>query len=384
MKRKAVLIGLAAAVAITAATRAPRGGHELPVYPSYYPHEIEISAVAPADASGLLLDGKMHAYVGSAPRFAGTPGDAIRSIESLGAFITIRVNPSSPRAQEDASACAVVRAVARAVAGAGNVIIHPYPVTPFHGDYLYHADVVAEVAARLLGEKAAPAIQDLKVQDLKVRAFGTVASRIAASHTAASDWDVEVEETGASELVLASTTAINGWLGPPELRAGWYQAYLILADALDANTRESVDGTLQRLRSGELAEPAERINLERALVAELIGGCRKVVIGYTVKREYFNAEFSAGIENIAHDALAGLHAPMFLRTVKLKDFPWNGWLALGIDAQPTAAWNPIAGFTDGFGRLMWFGLADPAELSSPYDSTWMLNRISDVQAMPRR
>jgi hypothetical protein len=383
MKRKPVLIGLAVALALSVAARAPRGGHELPVYPSYYPHEIEIATVAPADAGGLLLDGKMHAYVGGAPRFAGTPGDAIRSIESLGAFVTVRVNPSSPRAQEEASACAAVRAVARAVAGDGNVIIHPYPVTPFHGDYLYHADVVAQVAARLLGEKAAPAIRDLKVQDLKVRALGTVASRIAASHAAAPDWDVEVEETGASELVLASTTAVNGWLGPPELRAGWFQAYLVLADTLDANTRERVDATLQRLRSADFADPAERINLERALVAELIG-CRKAVIGYTVKREYFNAEFSAGIENIAHDALAGLHAPMFLRTVKLKDFPWNGWLALGIDARPTAAWNPIAGFTDGFGRLMWFALADPAELPSPYDSTWMLNRMSGVQAMPRQ
>ncbi len=383
MKRKPVLIGLTAALALSVAARAPRGGHELPVYPSYYPHEIEIATVVPADAGGLLIEGKMHAYVGSAPRFPGAPGDAIRSVESLGAFVTVRVNPSSPRAQEEASACAAVRAVARAVAGDGNVIIHPYPVTPFHGDYLYHADVVTEVAARLLGEKAAPAIQDLKVQDLKVRALGTVASRIAASHAATPGWDVEVEETGASELVLASTTAVNGWLGPPELRAGWYQAYLVLADALDAHTRERVDGTLERLRSADLADPAERINLERALVAELIG-CRKAVIGYTVKREYFNSEFSAGIENIAHDALAGLHAPMFLRTVKLKDFPWNGWLALGIDARPTAAWNPIAGFTDGFGRLMWFALADPAELPSPYDSTWMLNRMSGVQAMPRQ
>ena len=51
---------------------------------------------------------------------------------------------------------------------------------------------------------------------------------------------------------------------------------------------------------------------------------------------------------------------MFLRTVKLKDFPWNGWLQLGLDARPSAAWNPIGGFTDEFGRLMWFAVGDPA------------------------
>jgi hypothetical protein len=103
-----------------------------------------------------------------------------------------------------------------------------------------------------------------------------------------------------------------------------------------------------------------------------------------VKREYFNVDSSAGIENIAYDSLNGLNSPMFIRAVKLKDFPWNGWLALGIDAAPAVAWNPIAGFTDNFGRLMWSAVGDPALIPSPYDSGWMLNRISDVQSSARR
>ena len=112
-------------------------------------------------------------------------------------------------------------------------------------------------------------------------------------------------------------------------------------------------------RPATIAGAVERINLERDLVGALIGGCRKVVAGYTVKREYFNAEFSAGIENIGYDALDGLNSPMFLRTVKLKDFPWNGWLRSASTARPTAAWNPIGGFTDPFGRLMWFARRRP-------------------------
>ncbi len=114
----------------------------------------------------------------------------------------------------------------------------------------------------------------------------------------------------------------------------------------------------------------------------LASDCRTMVAGYTVKREYFNAEFSAGIENISFDALEGFSSPMFLRTVKLKDFPWNGWLQLGLDGRPAAAWNPIGGFTDAFGRLMWFAIADPAAIPSPYEATWMLNRISEVEASP--
>ena len=78
------------------------------------------------------------------------------------------------------------------------------------------------------------------------------------------------------------------------------------------------------------------INLERELLHALLSGCRALVAGYTVKREHFNAEFSAGIENICFDAIEGFNSPMFLRTVKLKDFPWNGWLQLGLPAARRA------------------------------------------------
>jgi hypothetical protein len=104
------------------------------------------------------------------------------------------------------------------------------------------------------------------------------------------------------------------------------------------------------------------------------------VAGYILKREYFNDEFSAGIENISFDSITGLDSPMLLRTVKLKDFPWNGALRLGIEAGPTAAWNPIGGMTDPSGRFMWSAIGDPALLPSPYDAGWMLNRIADLPA----
>ena len=112
--------------------------------------------------------------------------------------------------------------------------------------------------------------------------------------------------------------------------------------------------------------------------------CHKTVAGYTVRHQYYNDDYSAGIENIAYDAISGLAAPMFLRTAKLKDFPWNGWLGLGTDTRPTSAWNPVAGFTDDFGRLIWSALGDPAVLPAPNDSGWTANRISDVAATATR
>jgi hypothetical protein len=33
---------------------------------------------------------------------------------------------------------------------------------------------------------------------------------------------------------------------------------------------------------------------------------------------------------------------------------------------------------------MWFAIADPAAIPSPYEATWTLNRVSEVEASPKR
>ena len=373
MKRLAATILVLGAALVTVA----RGGHELPIYPSFYPHEIEIKSLAPEEAAQPLRDGKIQAYVGSGLSFAGAPPADIRAIESLGSFVVVHVNPASARAQDDASACAVVRTVMQALAAQGDFIAHPYPVTPFHGDYLHHADLAAAAMARFSALEG-------RVGDLKIRAYGRLAqrhpdwsaqARKAADEKAGPDWDALVEEVDVDKLVASAMFSLNGWLAPPWVRTGWFHAERLLADSA-SEPKQRIDSG--RLKAGNFTSPVERINLERDLVTLLSGNCRKIVAGYTLKREYVNVEFSAGIENIGYDSLAGLHSPMFIRTVKLKDFPWNGWLVLGTAGKPEAAWNPIGGMTDPFGRLMGFAVGDPALLPSPYEAGWMLNRISDL------
>ncbi len=357
-----------------------RGGHELPVYPSYYPHEIAIETMPPERAADLLRDAKLQAYLGAEPRFPGAVPASIRAVESLGSFVTVRINPGT-FAQDGGSACAVVEAIVRDMAGKDGFVFHPYPVTPWHGDYLYHVDLAEAEKRRLL---VAPAASPPR--NLMVRADGTLASLVRPEWRAQGPhWDAAVEEVGAAELVAASTISINGWLGPAWVRTGWFHAERILADATDdAEVRHRTEAISQRLETGDYRDTVERVNLERDLVAALSGGCRKRVAGYTVKHQYFSAEFTNGIENIGFDSIEGLNSPIFIRTVKLKDFPWNGWLMLGMDAQPDAAWNPIAGFNDAFGRLLWSAIGDPALFSAPYDSSWMLNRIADVQSNSSR
>ena len=377
--RRALIILTMAVATVTVA----RSGHELPIYPSYYPHEIELSAVTPERAAELLLAGKIQAYVGHAPRFAGVPPATIGSVESLGSFVIVRVNPSSQSVKDGRSACAVADAVVRDLVGKRDALIpHPYPVTPFHGDYLHHVDLAEAAKDRILGSRSDATGSDL--QGLKVTADGEFTRSLVKPEWLAqgSLSDVEVTEVDAAKLVASVGYAMNGWLGPAWIKAGWHHAALLLNDRTggDEERERRIDVDLKRLQTFDYDNAVERINLERSLVTALASGCRTRVAGYTVKREYFSTVFTAGIENIAYDSFAGLNSPMFVRTVKLKDFPWNGWLALGIDARPAAAWNPIAGFTDDFGRLMWSTVGDPALIPSPNDSSWILNRLSNVES----
>ena len=64
-----------------------------------------------------------------------------------------------------------------------------------------------------------------------------------------------------------------------------------------------------------------------------------------------------------------------MRTVKLKDYPWNGKLHLGVRDRSAGAWNPVAGFTDAIGRLMWSAVGDPAMIAFPFNASWMPNRV---------
>ena len=68
-------------LAVASIVTPAKSGHDSPVYPSFYPQEIELTAVAPDRAADLLLAGKIQAYVGNAPRFATAPPNSIDSIE---------------------------------------------------------------------------------------------------------------------------------------------------------------------------------------------------------------------------------------------------------------------------------------------------------------
>lgn len=340
---------LALGLALVAGASPARAGHELPFYPGYYPQEIRIEAVAPAAAMPLLRNGTLHAYVGGDPFAGGRLPAHVASVDSLGGYVVARVNPAVPGAE---ARCAAASRAGKSLGGprAGRVP-HPYAVTPYHADYLQHWDL-AQSARKAV--EAAPAGPPSRA--------------------------VAVEEVDLQSLLAAHAIGAGGTFSPPWLKEGWFHAYLLQAPAItDGATRQAVEGLYRRLVTFAYDGAAERADLERRLVQRLAAGCERPVLGYTVRREPFNAEFSQGIENIGWDSQRGFNSEIFVRTAKLKDFPWNGWLKVGVAGRATAAWNPVAGFTDAPGRLLWAAVGDPGLLSAPYAAGFVPHRAVPTQ-----
>jgi hypothetical protein len=345
-------------------------GHELPFYPSFYPQEIRIETVPPAAAGPMLGKAALHAYVGGDP-FAGrtTPAN-IGASESLASYVVVTFNPATPSLVTRESRCESGAAIIDRLK-TGLYTAHPYPVTPFHGDYLQHFDLVEKQKAALLARA------HTLPPGFRVRARGALAEKLLGqSGNANGAWDAMVEDVDLGGLLASARVGPDLSLGPPWLKQGWFHAYLLEAGAMAPGpAKRDAEDLYARLTTGAATTLVERIELERRLVSGLTAGCERVVAGYTVRRERFDSEFSEGVENAARDSQTGFDSAIFVRTVKLKDFPWNGWLRLGIGSRPTAAWNPVSGFGDEAGRLVWAAVGDPALLPAPNGQGWVANRV---------
>jgi hypothetical protein len=305
--------------------------------------------VSPAASVPLLRNGALHAYVGADPFAGGRLPAHVASVDSLGGYLVARFNPAAPGAE---ARCAAAARAGKSLGGprAGRVA-HPYAVTPYHADYLSHWDLAQSARKAIEAAAAGPP------------------SRA-----------VTVEEVDLQSLLAAQAIGAGGTFAPPWLKDGWFHAYLLQAPAItDAAARQAVEGLYRRLVTFAYDGAAERADLERRLVQRLAAGCERPVLGYAVRREPFNAEFSQGIENIGWDSQRGFNSEIFVRTAKLKDFPWNGWLKVGVAGRATAAWNPVAGFTDTPGRLLWAAVGDPGLLSAPYAAGFVPHRAVPAQ-----
>jgi hypothetical protein len=349
-------------------------GHSVGHYPSFYPHEIRIETLDPAAAATRLNDATLHAYLGAAPQFAGLVPAHLRSARSLGSFLVLSFDNAVAAFASVEARCRAAQSIAAAI-GKGQVesfVFHPYPITPFHSDYLHHLDR-ADAARSAIETASSPTSH-------KVRARGALAEAIVKAHGAgrADGAEITLEEISIDALTATAGLPFDGWSGLPWVKEGWFQAYRLLAPHLNPTRRQAADEAYEHLVRGETIGFAERVDLERNLIASLTDGCERVVVGFAPREEYFDDRYPEGIENVAFDSVAGLNSPVFLRTVKLKEYPWNGELFLGMPQPAAAAWNPVAGFSDATGRLLWSAVGDPAMIHFPFNASWMPNRAQSV------
>jgi hypothetical protein len=361
------------AAALVSAGGHSGAGHSVGHYPSYYPDEIRIDVVDPAAAARGLVDETLHAYVGATPAFTGSLPKHVKSSTALGTFLVINFNSGSARFATADRRCAAAHGILAALSGEteAGFYFHPYPVTPYHADVFHHLD-------RIEAAKSAAKSGSSPGGTVSLGARGPLAEGIVKARFGhvAEGADIVLEAVPVDNLLAVAGARLAGdWSGPPWLKEGWFQAHLLLAPGLDAAARQAADDEHDHLIRGEARGLAERVDLERRLVAALMRDCTRVVAGYVPRREFFNDAYPAGIENVAFDSLDGLNSPLFIRTVKLKDYPWNGKLHLGVRDAADAAWNPIAGFSDATGRLTWSAIGDPAMIPFPFNASWMPNRV---------
>jgi ABC-type Na+ transport system ATPase subunit NatA len=106
-----------------------------------------------------------------------------------------------------------------------------------------------------------------------------------------------VGSTGAGKTSLVNL--ISAHLRPDSgkmERSAVAQSRLVSGRTRDRVEQEHVNADYARLTAADFTDYPERINLERDFVTSLTAGCHAIVAGYTLKREYFNTEFSDGIE----------------------------------------------------------------------------------------
>jgi hypothetical protein len=360
--------GALAAVLLCAGAPAALAGHEVSYYPSFYPQEVRIEPLDPDAAAREFGNARdpLHAYLGTAPRFAADIPGHLKSVVSLRSFITASVNPQSARLASRNARCRALASAAPLLATAPDVVAHTYPITPYHADYVDHVDRVPDRGRGLTKEAERPS--------LRIRADGD-ALLARDDRSDGAEWDVVVREVAIDVLMRNAGVTFNAWPGPPWAKDGWFQAYHLLRPALnDASDAKRADEIHDLVIAGDTRDDVQRIGLERDLVTALTRGCDIAVIGYRLRREFYTDDFTNGIENIAVDSQSGFNSAVVMRTLKLKDLPWNGWMRLGVDRPAAAAWNPVAGFTDSAGRLVWAIVGDNAFLPIPYNSQWTANR----------
>ena len=195
-----------------AALQAAQAGHESPFYPSFYPQEIRIDTLDPVAAAAGWIKARVHVYVGG-DLFAGRPppADAV-TVQRLHSFLVLTFDGASGRYgsghDDKQDRCAAASQIVGALApGIADFVLHPYPVTPYHADYLQHFDLAQLARARF----AAGGGDGAAGRSFRIRAKGPLAQALLPARWRAqgSEWDATLEEIDLNQLAAAHRSCLS-------------------------------------------------------------------------------------------------------------------------------------------------------------------------------
>ena len=300
--------------ALLAAAPAAEAGHEVPYYPSFYPQEIRIEPLDPAAAAPGIRQTTAPLTPISGPARASTAGAGLRQVGRIARRASHGgVNPSVAREPRCALSGAR-RTPRRRVAKEPDTVAHPYPITPYHADYLGHVDrVPASPPAGCRSDGA----RDLRREIADREAWSTALIRRLGHPRGGAVGEV-LRAAGVG--IMAGRTA---WA-----KEGWFQAYHLLRPAVgERGSGRARRRALRAAAAWRLQGPG-RAAQSRARAG---GGARPKVASAASSAIGCGASSSATTSPTASRTSPstrspGSTRPIVVRTVKLKDFPWNGWL----------------------------------------------------------
>src|SRR5262249_21196707 len=153
----------------------------------------------------------------------------VDSVRSLGSILVLSFKTSPGRFVSSDARCAAARKFMAALRDEkAGFVFHPYPVTPYHADYLHHLDRVEAARAAAGGPSPPASSENLGAKARLATGIGRGRWQLAAD-----DADVLLEEVPVDKLLASTGVPFDGWSGPPWAKEGWFEAYRLLAPALD-------------------------------------------------------------------------------------------------------------------------------------------------------
>jgi len=177
-----------------------------------------------------------------------------------------------------------------------------------------------------------------------------------ASDPAALGWHIYTELWTVASASRWSTIPANQYVAPWYTNMpGWGEpTYWQYVNA-------EADEIGQRLQRGDFASRAERDGMLREMARIEQEEAIRIWVA-TIDAGY---PASDALTDVTLDVRTGLRSPFTLRTASI---PGRDDLNVGVLAvwNESSTWNPVAGFTDVFSRVMWQLLYDPATTADPW------------------